>query len=55
MLNCSKFPEYSAVQFQYSLFTIQGTAGTPPQMLLVTPELLITLQVTYSGKHYQIS
>ena len=55
MLNCSKFPEYSAVHSQYSLFTLQGTASTPPQMSLVTPELLIMQWVTYSGDHHQIS
>ena len=55
MLNYSKFPEYHAVYSQNSPFTLQGTAGTPPQMLLVTPELLVKPQVIYSGDHCQIS
>ena len=49
MLNYSKFPEYPAVHSQNSASTLQGTAGTPPQMLLVTPELLVKPQVVYSG------
>ena len=55
MLNSSKFPEVSAVHYQNSPFTLQGTAITPPQMLLVTPELLYIPQVTYLGEHHQIS
>ena len=55
MLNYSKFPEYPAVLSQNSPSTLQGTAGTPPQMSLVTPELLVKPQVIYSGKHHQIS
>ena len=55
MLNYSKFPEYPAVHSQNSPFTLQGSAGTPPQMLLVTPELLVKPWVSYLGKHPQIS
>ena len=55
VLNSSRFPEDSAVHYQNSPFTLQGTATTPPQMLLVTPELLYVPQVTYSGEHHQIS
>ena len=46
-LNSSKFPEDSAVHSQDSPYTLQGIAGTPPQMSLVTPELLLLSQVTY--------
>ena len=55
MLNSSKFPEDSAVHYQNSPFTLQGTAAIPPQMSLVTPEPLYTPWVTYSGEHHQIS
>ena len=55
MLNYSKFLEYPAVHSQNSAFTLQGTASTPPQMLLVTPELLVQPRVIYSGEHCQIS
>ena len=55
MLNCRKFPEYPTVHSQYNPFTLQGTASTPPQMLLVTPELLVMPQVIYSGECHQIS
>ena len=55
VLNYSKFLEYPAVYSQNSPSTLQGTAGTPPQMLLVTPELLVKPQVISSGKHHQIS
>ena len=55
MLNSSKFPEDSTVHSQYSPYTLQDTAGTPPQMLLVTPEPLFVTWVTYSGEHHQIS
>ena len=55
MLNSSKFPEDSTVHYQNSPFTLQDTAATPPQMLLVTPELLYVPWVTYLGEHHQIS
>ena len=55
MLNSSKFPKDSTVHYQNSPFTLQGTATTPPQMLLVTPEPLYVPQVTYLGEHHQIS
>ena len=55
MLNSSKFPEDSTVHYQNSPITFQGTAATPPQMLLVTPELLYVPRVTYSGECHQIS
>ena len=54
-LNSSKFPEDSAVHSQDSPYTLQGIAGTPPQMLLITPELLLLPGVTYSGEYCQIS
>ena len=55
VLNYSKFLKYPAVHSQNSLLTLQGTASTPPQMLLVTPELLVKPWVIYSGEHCQIS
>ena len=55
MLNYSKFPEYPVVYSQYNLFTLQGTASTPPPMSLVTPELLIMLWVTSLDEHCHIS
>ena len=55
MLNSSKFPEDSTVHSQYSPYTLQGTASTPPQMSLVTPELLFISWMTYLGEHHQIS
>ena len=55
MLDCSKFPEDTSVHYQNSPLTLQGTAITPPQMPLVTPELLYVPRVTYSGEHCQIS
>ena len=55
MLNYSKFPEYPAVHSQNSPFTLQGTASTPPQMSLVTPELLVKPRLIYLGEHHQIS
>ena len=55
MLICSKFPEDSTVHSQYSPYTLRGTASTPPQMLLVTPELLLLPWVTNLGDHFQIS
>ena len=55
MLNYSKFLEYPAVHSQNSPLTLQGTAVTPPQMLLVTSELSVKPWVIYSGEHCQIS
>ena len=54
MLNSSKFPEDSAIHYQNSPWTLQGTAFTPPQMLLLTFELLHIPWVTYLGEHCQI-
>ena len=51
MLNYSKCLEYPAVHSQNSPVTLQGTAGTPPQMSLVTPELSVKPWVIYSGEH----
>ena len=51
MVNHSKFLEYSAVHSQNGLSALQGTAVTPPQMSLVTPEFLVTPWVIYLGKH----
>ena len=55
MLNSSKFPEDSTVHSQDSPYTLQGIAGTPPQMSLITPELLLLPWVTHSGEYCQIS
>ena len=55
MLSSSKFPEISTVHYQNSPFTLWCTAITPPQMLLVTPELLYVPWVTYLCEHCQIS
>ena len=55
MINYSKFHEYPAVHSQNSPSALQGTASTPPQMLLVTPELLVKPWVIYLGEYHQIS
>ena len=52
---CSQFPEESIVHLHNNPSTLQDTAATPPQMLLVTPELEQDPWVTYLSKCLQIS
>ena len=40
--NSSKFPEESTIQHQ-TMFTLQDTADTPPQMLLYKPEFTLSM------------